>query len=107
MRLHNGMKRFRASLQEDSILDAEFNAIKESVKQIPQIDTNAILAILQEQIPNVVQTLVGQQAAKIKRNLMHEINIMSANVSDMLERREYLLNLEAESSDVRKKNERS
>ena len=54
-------------------------------------------------IPSVVQTLVDQQVAEIKRNLMlenekrmREINILSANVSDVLERREHLLNLEAE-----------
>ena len=41
--------------------------------------------------------------AEIKRNLMlenekwmHDINVLSANVSDVLERREHLLNLETE-----------
>ena len=75
----------------------------EAVKQIPQTDTNAILTVLQERIPSVVQTLVDQQVAEIKRNLMlenekrmREINILSANVSDVLKRRDHLLNLEAE-----------
>ncbi len=56
----------------------------EAVKQIPQTDTNAILTVLQERIPSVVQTLVDQQVAEIKRNLMlenekrmREINILS------------------------------
>lgn len=101
--LDDEMKKFRANSQEGSLPDAKFDAIMEAVKQIPQTDTNAILTVLQERIPSVVQTLVDQQVAEIKRNLMlenekrmHEINILSANVSDVLERREYLLNLEAE-----------
>ncbi len=97
------MKKFRANLQEGSLPDAKFEAIMEAVKQIPQTDTNAILTVLQERIPSVVQTLVDQQVAEIKRNLMlenekrmREINILSANVSDVLKRRDHLLNLEAE-----------
>ena len=90
-------------MQEGSLPDAKFEAIMEAVKQIPQTDTNAILTVLQERIPEVVQALVDKQVAEIKRNLMlenekrmREINILSANVSDVLERREHLLNLEAE-----------
>lgn len=101
--LDDEMKKFRANSQEGSLPDAKFKAIMEAVKQIPQTDTNAILTVLQERIPSVVQTLVDQQVAEIKRNLMlenekrmREINILSANVSDVLERREHLLNLEAE-----------
>lgn len=101
--LDDEMKKFRANSQEGSLPDAQFEAIMEAVKQIPQTDTNAILTVLQERIPSVVQTLVDQQVAEIKRNLMlenekrmREINILSANVSDVLERREHLLNLEAE-----------
>ena len=101
--LDDEMKKFRANSQEGSLPDAKFEAIMEAVKQIPQTDTNAILTVLQERIPSVVETLVDQQVAEIKRNLMlenekrmREINILSANVSDVLERREHLLNLEAE-----------
>lgn len=101
--LDDEMKKFRANSQEDSLPDAKFEAIMEAVKQIPQTDTNAILTVLQERISSVVQTLVDQQVAEIKRNLMlenekrmREISILSANVSDVLERREHLLNLEAE-----------
>ena len=101
--LDDEMKKFRANSQEDSLPDAKFEAIMEAVKQIPQTDTNAILTVLQERISSVVQTLVDQQVVEIKRNLMlenekrmREINILSANVSDVLERREYLLNLETE-----------
>ena len=101
--LDDEMKKFRANSQEGSLPDAKFEAIMEAVKQIPQTDTNAILTVLQERIPSVVQTLVDQQVVEIKRNLMlenekrmREINILSANVSDVLERREYLLNLETE-----------
>lgn len=101
--LDDEMKRSRASSQEGSLPDAKFDAIMEAVKQIPQTDTDAILTVLQARIPEVVQTLVDQQVAEIKRNLMlenekrmREINILSANVSDVLERREHLLNLEAE-----------
>ena len=101
--LDDEMKKFRANSQEGSFPDAKFEAIMEAVKQIPQTDTNAILTVLQERIPAVVQTLVDQQVAEIKRNLMlenekrmREINILSANVSDVLKRRDHLLNLEAE-----------
>lgn len=104
--LDDEMKKFRANSQEGSLPDAKFEAIMEAVKQIPQTpqtDTNAILTVLQERIPAVVQTLVDQQVAEIKRNLMlenekrmREINILSANVSDVLKRRDHLLNLEAE-----------
>lgn len=101
--LDDEMKKFRANSQEGSLPDAKFEAIMEAVKQIPQTDTNAILTVLQERIPSVVQTLVGQQVAEIKRNQMlenekrmREINILSANVSDVLKRRDHLLNLEAE-----------
>lgn len=101
--LDDEMKKFRANSQEGSLPDAKFDAIMEAVKQIPQTDTNAILTVLQERIPSVVQTLVDQQVAEIKRNLMlenekrmREINILSANVSDVLKRRDHLLNLEAE-----------
>ncbi len=101
--LDDEMKRFRVNSQEDSLPDAKFEVIMEAVKQIPQTDTNAILTVLQERIPAVVQTLVDQQVAEIKRNLMlenekrmREINILSANVSDVLKRRDHLLNLEAE-----------
>ena len=100
--LDDEMKRFRANSQEGSLPDAKFEAIMEAVKQIPQTDTNAILTVLHERIPAVVQTLVDQQVAEIKRNLMlenekrmREINILSANVSDVLKRRDHLLNLEA------------
>lgn len=101
--LDDEMKKFRANSQEGSLPDAIFEAIMKAVKQIPQTDTNAILTVLQERIPSVVQTLVDQQVVEIKRNLMlenekrmREINILFANVSDVLERREYLLNLETE-----------
>ena len=101
--LDDEMKKFRANSQEGSLPDAKFEAIMEAVKQIPQTDTNAILTVLQERIPAVVQTLVDQQVAEIKRNLMlenekrmREINILSANVSDVLKRRDHLFNLEAE-----------
>ena len=83
--LDEEMKRVRASSQEDSLPDTKFEAIMEAVKQIPQTDTDAILTVLQERIPEVVQTLVDQQVAEIKRNLMlenekrmREINILSA-----------------------------
>lgn len=101
--LDDEMKRFRANSQEGSLPDAKFEAIMEAVKQIPQTDTNAILTVLQERIPVVVQTLVDQQVAEIKQNMtkeneerIQEINVLSANVSDVLKRRDHLLNLEAE-----------
>ena len=70
--LDDEMKKFRANSQEGSLPDAKFEAIMEAVKQIPQTDTNAILTVLQERIPSVVETLVDQQVAEIKRNLMLE-----------------------------------
>lgn len=61
--LDDEMKKFRTNSQVGSLPDAKFEAIMEAVKQIPQTDANAILTVLQERIPSVVQTLVDQQVA--------------------------------------------
>ena len=99
----DAQKKEHADSQNENSQSQKLDAIIEAVKQIPRIDTDAIIAVLQERIPEVVKTLVDQQVAEIKRNLMlenekrmHEINVLSANVSDVLERREHLLNLETE-----------
>lgn len=101
--LVDAQKKEHADSQNENDQSLKFDAIIEAVKQIPRTDTDAIIAVLQERIPEVVNTLVDQQVAEKKRNLMlenekriREINVLSANVSDVLERREHLLNLETE-----------
>ena len=101
--LVDAQKEERTVSQNENAQNQKLDAIIEAVKNIPQTDTDAILAVLQKRIPAVVQTLVDKQVAEIKRSLMlenekrmREINVLSVNVSDVLERREYLQNIEKE-----------
>lgn len=101
--LIDAQKKEHTVSQNEKSQSQKLDAIIEAVKQIPRTDTNTFVAVLQERIPEVVKKLVDQQVAEIKRNLMlenekrmHEINVLSANVSDVLERRGHLLNLEKE-----------
>lgn len=87
--------------KEDQNKDLE--AIFDAVKQTPQPNTDSIVSILRELLPKVVQDLVTQQVELEKKRLaqeyekrLNEINAMRTDVSDVLERREHLLNLEAE-----------
>lgn len=84
------------------MLEQELIPVIESVKQIPEVDSDKI-SVLQERLPEVVQKLVDQQMAETRRNmakdndeLIREINILSAIVSDVIEQRNYLLNFEKE-----------
>lgn len=84
------------------MLEQELIPVIESVKQIPEVDSDKI-SVLQERLPEVVQKLVDQQVAETRRNvakdndeLIREINILSAIVSDVIEHRNYLLNFEKE-----------
>ena len=84
------------------MLEQELIPVIESVKQIPEVDSDKI-SVLQERLPEVVQKLVDQQVAEIRRDvakdndeLIREINILSAIVSDVIEQRNYLLNFEKE-----------
>ena len=70
---------------------------------MPDGNIDAIEKMLLERLPEVVQKLVDQREAEIKQYLekdyekrLHELNILSANVSDVLERRNRLLDLEKE-----------
>ena len=84
------------------MLEQELIHFIESVKQMPEVDSDKI-SVLQERLPEVVQKLVDQQVAETRRNmakdndeLIREINILSAIVSDVIEQRNYLLNFEKE-----------
>lgn len=84
------------------MLEQELIPVIESVKQILEVDSDKI-SVLQERLPKVVQKLVDQQVAETRRNmakdndeLIREINILSAIVSDVIEHRNYLLDLEKE-----------
>ena len=101
--LVDAQKEERTVSQNENAQNQKLDTIIEAVKNIPQTDTDAIVAVLQKRIPEVVQTLVDKQVAEIKRSLMlenekrmREINVLSVNVSDVLERREYLQNIEKE-----------
>ncbi len=50
--------------QNENAQNQKLDAIIETVKKIPQTDTDAILAVLQKRIPEVVQTLVDKQVVK-------------------------------------------
>lgn len=85
------------------MLEQELTPFIENVKRMPEGNTDAVLKEIQDRLPEVVQKLVDQRVAEIKQNMtkeneerIQEINVLSANVSDVLERREHLLNLEAE-----------
>ena len=84
------------------MLEQELIPVIESVKQMPEVDSDKI-SVLQERLPEVVQKLVDQQVAEIRRDvakdndeLIREINFLSAIVSDVIEQRNYLLNFEKE-----------
>ena len=92
-----------ASTKQGDMLEQELIPFIENVKRMPEGNTDAVVKEIQDRLPEVVQKLVDQRVAEIKQNMtkeneerIQEINVLSANVSDVLERREHLLNLEAE-----------
>ena len=85
------------------IVDEGIMSIIKEVRLMPDGNIDAIEKMLLERLPEVVQKLVDQREAEIKQYLekdyekrLHELNILSANVSDVLERRNRLLDLEKE-----------
>lgn len=103
-----------ATSKQGDMLEQELSPFIENVKRMPEGDTDAVIKEIQDRLPEVVQKLVDQRVDEIKQSMtkeneerIQEINVLSANVSDVLERREHLLNLEAESKrcqeDERKK----
>jgi len=92
-----------SSPKQEEMLEQELTPFIENVKRLPEGNTDTIIREIQERLPEVVQKLVDQRVAEIKQNMakeneerIQEINVLSANVSDVLERREHLLILEAE-----------
>lgn len=92
-----------SSAKQGDMLEQELTPFIENVKRLPEGNTDAVIREIQDRLPEVVQKLVDQRVAEIKQNIakeneerIQEINVLSANVSDVLERREHLLNLEAE-----------
>ena len=92
-----------ASTKQGDMLEQELSPFIENVKRMPEGCTDAVIKEIQDRLPEVVQKLVDQRVAENKQNMtkeneerIQEINVLSANVSDVLERREHLLNLEAE-----------
>ena len=92
------------ALQNQKTVESEsITTVIEAVKQMPDVNADALVNILQERLPEVVQKLVDQRVSEIKRNIdkeneehLREINFLSASVSDVLDRRNYLLNIEKE-----------
>lgn len=85
------------------MLEQELIHFIESVKQMLEVDSDKTISVLQKRLPEVVQKLVDQQVAEIRRDvakdndeLIREINFLSAIVSDVIEQRNYLLNFEKE-----------
>ena len=103
MRFSLGKKIEEAFTKQEDMLEQELTPFIENVKRMPEGNTDAIIKEIQDRLPEVVQKLVDQRVAEIKQNMtkeneerIQEINVLSANVSDVLERREHLLNFEAE-----------
>ena len=81
----------------------ELSPIIETVKQMSEANSDAIIGMLQEHLPLVVQKLVDQRVIEIKRNMekenearIREINLLAADVSDVIDRRNYLIKLQNE-----------
>ena len=90
------------TVQNQSRVDTDsLMEVIDSVKQIPASNTDALMAMLKERLPEVVQELVDKQVAEIRRNLekeyeerMREIRFLSAGISDVIDRRNYCLDIE-------------
>ena len=97
-----------ANVKKDAQLSSEeisnkLDEILDAVRQYPQTDTDSIADALKERLPDVVQALVVQQVEVEKTRLakeyeqrMNDVNVLSADVSSVMERRNYLLKLEKE-----------
>ena len=90
-----------AILNQKEDQNKDFEATFDAVKQTPQADTDSIVSTPMELLPEVVHDLVTQQVELEKKRLaqenekrLNEINAMRADVSDVIERRNYLLELE-------------
>ena len=91
------------SPNQEEVIEQELTPFIETVKQMPEINADVVIRTLQDRLPEVVQKLVDQRVAEIKQNVtkeneerIREINILSAGVSDVIERRNYLLDIEKE-----------
>lgn len=90
------------TVQNQSRVDTDsLMEVIDSAKQIPSSNTDALMAMLKERLPEVVQELVDKQVAEIHRNLekeyeerMKEIRFLSAGISDVIDRRNYCLDIE-------------
>lgn len=90
------------AVQNQSRVDTDsLMEVIDSAKQIPASNTDALMAMLKERLPEVVQELVDKQVAEIRRNLekeyeerMREIRFLSAGISDVIDRRNYCLDIE-------------
>ena len=96
-------KKIRTILQDYSLLGQKLDAITDALRNIPTTDTNAIVNNLQERLPDIVRSMVDQQVAEYKERYMLEyekrlqdINIIAANVAGVVERREFLLEIQRE-----------
>lgn len=97
-----------ANVKKDAQLSSEeisnkLDEILDAVRQFPRTDTDSIADALKERLPDVVQSLVVQQVEVEKTRLakeyeqrMNDVNVLSADVSSVMERRNYLLKLEKE-----------
>lgn len=90
-------------LKLEEVMDQELVPFIKAVKQMDEDDTNATMRVLQKRLHEVVENLAEQRVAEIKNNMakdnderIREINILSAGLSDVIERRNYLLDLEKE-----------
>ena len=90
-----------AILNQKEDQNKDFEATFDAVKQTPQADTDSIVSTPMELLPEVVHDLDTQQVELEKKRLaqenekrLNEINAIRTDVSDVIERRNYLLELE-------------
>lgn len=90
------------AVQNQSRMDTDsLMEVIDSAKRIPAANTDVLMAMLKERLPEVVQELVDKQVAEIRWNLekeyeerMKEIRFLSAGISDVIDRRNYCLDIE-------------
>ena len=99
--LNSKKQKDNGNLKEEDKEKNELSLIFETVKQIPENTANKVIDVLQERLPQVVQTLVDQRVIEIKRNMekenearIREINLLAADVSAVIDRRNYLNKLQ-------------
>ena len=99
--LNSKKQKDNGNLMEEDKEKNELSLIFETVKQMPEITANKVIDVLQERLPQVVQTLVDQRMTENMQNKekedeerKREINLLDANLSYVKDRRNRLIKLQ-------------